>query len=220
MTTWVENPRGGRDRGPRGLARAWVEVLVRPRRFFTNGVAPGDQAPGLTFAVCVALVFLATRFALSPASVPLDVGRPLVSAALSLFVAGLIVAPLTLHLASALQTVILVASVRDRAGVSETVQVVAYATAPCVFAGLPVPGVRVLAAAWGFGLLIFGMATVHRTSLPRAALATFVPGLLVFGYAFSGVFALETVTGLDLVDTDQPVGADPQPSGAGGAGNA
>lgn len=207
MTTWVENPRGGRDRGPRGLARAWVEILRRPRRFFTNGVAPGDQAPGLTFAVSVALVYLVTRFGFTPASVPLDVGRPLVSAGLSLLLAGVIIAPLTLHLASALQTVILVATVRERAGVSETVQVVAYATAPCVLAGLPFPSLRVLCTLWGFGLLLVGMATVHDVSLPRAALAVFVPGLFVFGYAFGGVFALEVVTGLDLVSTDPPVAA-------------
>ena len=50
MTTWVENPTGGRDRGPRNLVRAWIEVLVRPQQFFRNGVAPGDQAPGLVFA--------------------------------------------------------------------------------------------------------------------------------------------------------------------------
>jgi hypothetical protein len=186
-------------------------VLVRPRRFFTNGVAPGDQAPGLTFAVCVALVYLASRLALTPASVPLDVGRPLVSAGLSLFVAGLIVAPLTLHLASALQTVILIATVRERAGVSETVQVVAYATAPCVLAGLPVPALRVACAVWGLGLLGVGIATVHDTSLPRALVATFVPGLLVFGYAFGGVFALEAVTGIDLVGAGSLLGG---PGGA------
>lgn len=205
MTTWVENTRGGRDRGPRGLARAWVEVLLRPRRFFTNGVAPGDQAPGLTFAVSVALVYLLTRFAFVPSSVPLDVGRPLVSAGISLLVAGVIVAPLTLHLASALQTVILMLVVDDRAGVSETVQVVAYATAPCALAGLPFPALRVVCAVWGFGLLIVGMSTVHDISLPRAALAVLAPGLLVFGYAFGGLFALETVSGLDLVSTEPPV---------------
>lgn len=128
MTTWVEEPRGGRDRGPRGLARAWVEVMVRPKRFFRNGVAPGDQAPGLYFAVTIALLFIGTRFLFDPASVPSFSGRPVVSAALTLLAVGLIVAPLTLHLTAALQTIILMLTVDDRAGVSETVQVVAYAT--------------------------------------------------------------------------------------------
>ena len=205
MTTWVENPAGGRDRGPRGLARAWVEVLVRPRRFFTNGVAPGDQAPGLVFAVSVALVYLGSRFALDPASVPTFGGRPYVSAALVLAAAALIVAPATLHLTAALQTILLMVSVRERAGVSETVQVLAYATAPCALAGLPLPGLRVACAAYGFLLLIVGMAVVHGISLPRAALVVAVPGVAVFGYAFGGVFALEAVTGLELVNTDPPV---------------
>lgn len=207
MTTWVENPRGGRERGPRGLARAWVEVLVRPRRFFRNGVAPGDQAPGLYFAVTVALVYVASRFLFDPASVPSFGGRPLVSATLTLLAAGLIVAPLTLHLTAALQTVILIITVDDRAGVSETVQVVAYATAPCALAGLPVPELRVLCALYGLGLLLVGMSVVHDVSLPRAAVAVLVPGVFVFGYAFGGVFALEAVTGLDLVNTTPPVGA-------------
>jgi hypothetical protein len=159
----------------------------------------------LTFAVSVALVYLVTRFVFAPSSVPLDVGRPVVSAGLSLLVAGVIIAPLTLHLASALQTVLLMATVRERAGVSETVQVVAYATAPCVFAGLPVPVVRLVCTGWGFILLVLGVATVHGISVWRALLAVFIPGLLVFGYAFGGMFAFELVTGLEVVDTDPPV---------------
>ena len=213
MTTWVENPTGGRAHGPRGLARAWVEVLVRPRRFFHNGVAPGDQAPGLVFAVAVTLVHLGSRFALDPASVPTFGGRPYVSALLVLTAVGLIVAPATLHLTAALQTILLMLSVRERAGVSETVQVIAYATAPCALAGVPVPGFRVACAVYGFTLLILGVSVVHGVSLPRAAVAVAVPGLVVFGYAFGGLSALEAVTGLDLVNTDPPVASASSGSG-------
>jgi len=205
VTTWVENPTGGRDRGPRGIARAWVEVLVRPRRFFTNGVAPGDQAPGLVFAVVVTLVYLGSRFALDPASLPTFGGRPYVSALLVLAAAGLIVAPAVLHLTAALQTVLLMVSVRNRAGVSETVQVLAYATAPCALAGLPFPALRVACAAYGFVLLVVGISVVHDVSVPRGALAVAVPGVIVFGYAFGGLFAFEAVTGLELVNTGPPV---------------
>ena len=56
MTQWVEDVEGGRQRGLRGLAKAWIEVLVRPRRFFAEGIAPGDQGPGLTFAIAIVLV--------------------------------------------------------------------------------------------------------------------------------------------------------------------
>lgn len=222
VTTWVEHPHGGRDRGLRGLARAWVEVLVRPGRFFRNGVAPGDQAPGLTFAVAVALVYAGSRFLLLPATRPAFFASEAASVVVGLLVAGLIVAPAALHLTAALEVVLLAAFVRDRAGVSETVQVVAYATAPMVIAGVGVPpwlcappnaldpglcagletavaGLRVLCALWGTGLLVLGLAAVHGTTLLRAAVTAAPAALLVFGYLFGGVAAFETLTGVEVV---------------------
>jgi hypothetical protein len=190
VTTWVENPSGGRDRGPRGLVRAWVEVLVRPRRFFRNGVAPGDQAPGLSFAVAVSLVYVLGLFAFQPALIPDLGGGVAVPFVLSVLAVALVIAPATLHLTAALQTVLLIATVRDRAGVSETVQVIAYATAPAVVAGVPFPEVRILATLYGAALLVIGLATVHGTSLGRAAVAGAVPATLVFGYAFRGLTPL------------------------------
>ena len=193
MTTWVESPRGGRDRGPRGILRAWVEVLVRPRRFFANGVAPGDQAPGLVFGVLVALAYAVTLLASGAASVPPDLpvvgGAGALATVVVLAVVALMVAPATLHLLAALLTVLLMLLVRDRAGVSETVQVVAYAAAPCVLAGLPVPALRVACALYGSVLLVVGVAEVHGTSLPRAALAATLPAVLLFGYGFRGLAA-------------------------------
>jgi hypothetical protein len=188
-------------------------VLVRPRRFFRNGVAPGDQAPGLVFAVCVALVYVASRFLFVPATRPQFFASEAASVVVGLLVAGLIVAPVGLHLVAALEVVLLIPTVPDRAGVSETVQVVAYATAPMALAGVGVTpafagvaGLDTVVAAWrlllaGYGVVLFvvGIATVHETSLPRAALAAVVPAVIVFGYFFGGVYALETATGLDLV---------------------
>ncbi|WP_224268810.1 YIP1 family protein [Haloprofundus salinisoli] len=196
MTTWVENPRNGRDRGPRGLARAWVEVLIRPRRFFRNGVAPGDQAPGLVFGVLVALCFVGGMLAFSSGTVlgtelvPLVADSRAATSLLVLLVVALFVAPATLHLTAALQTVLLVLTVRDRAGVSETVQTIAYATAPCVLAGVPIPELRVVCALYGAGLLAIGISEIHRTSLLRAALVSAIPSVLVFGYAFRGLAPL------------------------------
>ena len=203
VTQWVENPAGGRDRGPSGLARAWVEVLVRPRRFFENGVSPGDQAPGLTFAIAVAFVAVAGRLLLAPSSlsgyerVAAATGSPVATAVVVLGVACFLVAPFVLHLAAALATLSLIPVVDDRAGVGETVQVVAYAAAPAVFAAVPVPAVRLLAAAYGAVLLVVGLAVVHETSLPRAFLAGAVPALFVFGFALGGISALEAVLGLE-----------------------
>jgi hypothetical protein len=218
VTTWVENPEGGRARGPVGLARAWVEILVRPRRFFENGVAPGDQAPGLVFGIAVTLVHVALRGALTPGFFPVYQGRPLLSALFAFVVAGLLVAPVLLHLTAALQTVLLRPFVPERAGVSETVQVVAYAAAPGVFAALPVPGIRLAAALYGATLLVVGLTVVHDTSVPRAAAASVVPALLVFGYAFGGVPAFETLAGVDLVpDPRAGTGAGNAPAGTGNA---
>lgn len=168
-------------------------MLVSPRPFFRSSVVPGDQAPGLVFAVVVALAFVATRALVEPASIPAIGGGPALSAVLTLLAVGLLVAPATLHLAAALGTLALVVVVRDRAGVSETVQTVAYATAPCALAGLPSPTLRAGCALYGSALLVVGLAEVHGTTLTRAALVGAVPGALVFGYAFGGFGALVTV---------------------------
>lgn len=203
MTTWVENPQGGRDRGPRGLARAWVEVLVRPRRFFRVGVAPGDQAPGLAFGVVVALAYTSVWLASAPARIPELGAGPVGSGLLTLVAVALLIAPAVLHLVAALQTVTLLIvevtarlaglSGSDRGGVSETVQVIAYATAPCVLAAVPNPVVGTLATLYGAALLVVGIAEVHDMSYPRAAIAAAGPATLVFGYAFAGVPALVAV---------------------------
>jgi hypothetical protein len=193
VTQWVENPTGGRDRGPIALARAWLEVLVRPRRFFRSGVAPGDQAPGLAFVMAVVAIEEATRFALVPGAYPVIAGQRLASATLALLIAVGFIAPLALHLAAAIETLALIPVADDRAGVSETVQVIAYASAPCVLAGIPIPGLRIVCALYGTVLLVVGTSEVHAIGLVRAAVAAAVPALFVFGYAFRGIAAVSTV---------------------------
>jgi len=199
VTTWVENPTGGRGRGPRGIARAWVEVLLRPRRFFTNGVAPGDQAPGLAFAVVVAVAYVIGLLAVQPETilgtsvVPILGGSRTLTMVLLVLVTAVVAAPAGLHLTAAIQTVLLMLTVDDRAGVSETVQVVGYATAPCALAWLPFPAVTAGCALYGAGLLVVGLGVVHRTTLPRATLAAALPATLVFGVAYGGLWAGETL---------------------------
>ncbi len=150
MTQWVENPTGGRDRGPVAVLRAWAEILVRPRRFFAAGVAPGDQAPGLVFAAAVLLIEEGSRFAVVRlAEWGLVSTGPFAYPAVSEFSPGIallallgviiFVMPATVHLTAALQTLLLVPVAENRGGVSETVQVMCYAMAPCVLAGLPFP---------------------------------------------------------------------------------
>ena len=200
MTQWVQNPEGGRDRGPVAVVRAWGEVLVRPRRLFRSAVAPADQAPGLVFASSVVLVEELTRAVTGAAAYPVLGNRPIASVVFWLAIATVLVAPAGLHLLAALQTVILIPFTEERAGVSETVQTLAYAGAPCVFAGLPFPGVRLLAAAYGAVLLVVGMSEVHDLSLPAAAALSAVPSALVFGYAFRGFASFSAVTGVTWGD--------------------
>lgn len=217
MTTWVENPEGGRARGARGIARAWFEVLVHPRRFFRNGIAPGDQAPGLVFGVLVALVFATTRIAVQPSLVPSVFGGRAGSVIVALAATAIFLAPATLHLTAALQTVILILTSveigptlgtvvaaptdpsawtlvsRQRAGISETVQVIAYAVAPCVAAGVPIPEIRAACTLYGGYLLALGIHEVHDFPPTRAVIAALVPASVVFGYAFNGFAAIATL---------------------------
>ncbi|PSP76418.1 hypothetical protein BRC81_12375 [Halobacteriales archaeon QS_1_68_20] len=183
----------GRPRGPAGFARAWLTVILHPRRFFREAVVPGEQAPGLLFAMAVVAVAETSRLLLVADAVPIDVGPAALSAAFWLGAAVLLVTPATLHLVAALQTVLLVPFVSDRGGVSETVQVLGYATAPCALAGLPSPELRALVTIWGFVLLALGIGEVHGPRFEPAAALAAVPGAIVFGYGFRGFAAVETV---------------------------
>lgn len=186
MTQWAEPSDRGRNRGPIALARAWVEVLVRPRRFFRTKVAPGDQAPGLTFAAAVVFVAEATRLATVSDAHPVFAGQPTASAALWLLAVVVLVTPAGVHLAAALQTLLLTSTVDDRAGVSETVQVICYAFAPCVFLAVPVVWVRALLVLWAASLFVLGLAIVHDAPLVRIVPVAALPALFLFGYGFGG----------------------------------
>jgi hypothetical protein len=198
VTTWVE-PEGGRERGPVGLAKSFTQVLLNPRTFFDEAVSPGDQAPGLVFGMAVVAVEESTRLAVHPSAALDFPTSQWLAAALTVLLAVLLVAPAGLHALSAIQTLALVALAPDRGGVSETVQVLAYAAAPCAFVGVSIPAVTFICGLWAFGLLILGTSVVHEVSPPRAALAAVVPGALAFGSGF-GLFAAaaELAAGLGL----------------------
>ncbi len=204
MTPWYDDPDGGRARGPRGLARAWVETLVRPRRLFVNGVSRGDQAPALTFAVAVAAVFTLGWIVVEPQAVPGIVGSVPVSALILLLVVIAMAAPVGLHLTAAVATVsVILASVtiddglalRERGGVSETVQVVAYASSPMALAGPPIPGLRVVCGLYASVLLLIGFRTVHGTTPVRTLIAGLPPAILGYGVGYRVIAAARTVVG-------------------------
>lgn len=197
MTQWT-TPSGGRQRGLRGLLGAWVGIMTRPRQFFQRSVSPGDQGPALGFVVSVTTIAAAQVVAFDPIELP---GGDVATGWMALLMVALLamlVAPTAVHLVAAVQTVILAVAVPDRAGVSETVQVLAYASAPCVIAGVPVPEVRVIATAYATVLFVLGLATVHDVSVPRAAILGAVPASLAFGLGFRGFTAAATV-GSDLI---------------------
>ncbi len=193
MTTWIEQPEGGRDRGLRGIGRAWIEVLLRPRRFFATGVGEGDQGPGLTFEILVAAGFITGWLVTTPSVIPGIAESRLLSGVVTILAASLLAAPAGLHLTAALTTLSLLIFVKERAGVSQTVQVLAYATAPMVFAGPPVPALRVVCGTYGIVLFIIGIRTVHKASWPRVALASAVPGVFAFGIAYRGIAAVRVL---------------------------
>lgn len=181
MTTWIGTPEGGRDRGLRGILRAWIKVLVRPRRFFQRGITPADQAPALFFAMAVTATALGGLALSIPGAVPPVAGSRLLGAVAVTAGVVLLVTPVALHLTAAVGTITLIALAPERAGVSETVQVVGYASAPLALVGIPVTvGASVgtaltLALAYGAGLLAVGIATRHRTGPVRAILAAAPP---------------------------------------------
>ncbi|PHQ38827.1 hypothetical protein DJ69_09620 [Halorubrum persicum] len=204
MTSWIENPEGGRARGPRALARAWVEALIRPRRLFANGVSPGDQAPALTFAVAVAGVYALGWIVSDPSVVPGIVVSVPVSAAILFLLVVVLAAPVGLHLTAAVATLsVILASVeydgglalRDRGGVSETVQVVAYASSPMALAGAPVPLLRVACGVYAALLLLIGFRTVHGTSPLRTLVAGVPPALIGYGVGYRVVAAARSLIG-------------------------
>ncbi|MEF8784679.1 MAG: YIP1 family protein [Haloarculaceae archaeon] len=186
MTQWVENPELGRERGPVALARAWVEILLRPSSFFREKIAPGDQAPGLTFAATVVFFAEAVRLATTADAYPVVAGQPAASAILWLLVVMVLVTPAGIHLTAALQTVLLIGGADDRAGVSETVQVICYSLAPLAFLGIPSVWVKAVVVLWAACLFVYGIATVHNIWLPKAVGLAAVPVVLILGYGFGG----------------------------------
>lgn len=195
MTQWVEDVAGGRERGLVGLGKSWLEVLVRPRRFFAAGVAPGDQGPGLTFAIAVVLVAQGTRFGLGTDPYPVVGGQPVLSGAFWLFAVAVLVAPVVLHAVAALQTVLLALGTDERAGVSETVQVLAYASAPCALAGVPLPPLQVAAGVWAGALYVLGLSVVHDLPPARAILLGALPAVVGYGYGFRTLSAARELLG-------------------------
>lgn len=182
MTTWVERSSAGRDRGMRGIARAWVGVMIRPRQFFQTATAPADQAPALTFAMFVTGISVLGLLLTNPGLSPVVSGSRIGGGLLIWTLLVLVVTPVTLHLTAAIGTLPLLVLAPERAGISETVQLIGYSSAPIALAWVPGLLVNtsfdvVVAGLFGYSLalLVIGVASVHRTGIVRAFLAAFPP---------------------------------------------
>jgi hypothetical protein len=183
----------------------WVEVLVRPQRAFANGITPGDQAPALTFAAAVVAAFTLGWIASDPAAMPVVVpSSPALTGLVVFLVAVVVATPVGLHLTAAVATVsVVLASLefdgglatRDRGGVSETVQAVAYASSPMALAGPAIPELRVACGAYAAILLFVGLRTVHGLGTVRTAVAALPPAALGYGVGYRVVAAARTLLG-------------------------
>lgn len=181
--TGVTDRIGAEDHLATELARSWLRVLVSPRRFFRERVVPRDQAPGLLFAMSVVLIVQCSRAATGAAVGP---GTPGSTAAEAFWIvaAVLFVTPAALHVLAAIQTVLLIPVAPDRGGISETVQVLAYAAAPCALAGVPSVELRALVGLYAAALLTIGVSEVHRVRVGRSFLVAAVPAFLGYGLGF------------------------------------
>ena len=167
--------------------------LLRPRQFFATAVRAHDQAPAVYHIIVIGVITATLRLALGP--VPGVGGSPLVGAVVWIAVTGLFIAPVTLHLAAAVATVMLIIAAPDRAGISMTVQVWAYAATPVVLTAAGHPVLTIIGVGAAAGLTVIGTAEVHRLSVPRASIAAAVPIVIVYGIGLGGISALGQLVG-------------------------
>lgn len=164
--------------------RLWGETLLTPWRVFPGGIRPGEQLPAIIVAILVTGAWVAVRVVVDPGSVPVLGNAPMVSVLIWAGLLAVVVAPLAVHVMAALATVVLIGIASDRAGVSETVQTVAFAMAPAPVLATGVAELQVLGTVYGSMLLVYGLASVHRISLERALLAAAVPAYVLFVIGF------------------------------------
>lgn len=176
--------------GAETFVTLWLRVVTRPDQAFNEEIVPREQIRAIGFAAGTVLIWLAIHTIATTTGVSLlDTDSVLIW----LIVAGLIIAvvtPIGVHLAAAIATVVLIVVARDRADISETVQVVALSMAPGILIAVPSVEVQAAAVLYGSILLIYGLRVVHRVPVERAVLAAIVPAYLLFWVGFGGDAAI------------------------------
>ncbi|MFP4590690.1 MAG: YIP1 family protein [Halobacteriales archaeon] len=168
----------------------WGAVLVTPWRVFPDRVRPGDQTAAMVLAVLVTGAWVSVRVVVDPGWVPVLGGSRRASVVIVGLLLSVVVAPVAVHVLAAVSTIVLVVIAPDRAGVSETVQVVAFSLAPVPLVATGVAELQVLASLYGTALLVVGLQRVHHVSPERALLAGLLPAYLLFvvGYGADAGF--------------------------------
>lgn len=178
---------------PHWLIGTWIAVVGRPDRFFRQSIRRGDQSGALLFVAAIVLTTIVFRLGFGTLTLPTIGTSPLLSTLLWIGVLIVLVTPLLLHLLAAVQTVILIALAPNRAGISETVQILAYAAAPCVFTGFDHIGLTLLASGYALVLVVYGTTVVHDCGWLRATIAGGIPAVVALGVGFGGFAALEAI---------------------------
>ncbi|MFB6186403.1 MAG: YIP1 family protein, partial [Halobacteriaceae archaeon] len=179
----------------------WVGVMQNPRKFFERVIIPGDQAPGLTFAMTVTGIYLLSLVTFRTAPILSNAIQSVLSGVVLIGIFIAIITPLVIHLLAAIQTVLLMVFIADRGSVSETVQLICYAAAPGIFMGIPILLVQIAAGVYGISLYIIGVRVVHNVSFSKAIIVGIVPASILFGYGFQMMNALhQMISSLCSID--------------------
>ena len=168
----------------------WIVIMFFPWRGFTHRIRPRDQSLGIVFAMLMVGLWAVISLLMGTFSHPVIGGISWLSALIWMSLLVIVVVPVAIHLLAAVATVILIILAPRRQGVSETVQVIAFATAPVPFLGIDLIGVQAVAALYGVGLMWYGMRVVHRMSLERALLVVALPAYILFAMGFDANVAI------------------------------
>lgn len=171
----------------------WASALLEPWVCFREFTVERDQTRAMGFVMVVIAGWALVGVLFETISHPVIGGFPTASLIIWITFLVLVVAPAAIHLLALVATLVVMAIVRERAGVSQTVQVMAYAMAPAVLVPIPLASLQVILALYGGVLVVYGLRVVHETSFWRALLAGIVPAYLLYGLGFGTTDALQEV---------------------------
>lgn len=172
------------------LGLIWLDVTFRPWVGFTRHVQPRDQSRGVIFAIAVVAAWVALSAAYGTFDYHVIGDLRLLSLVLWITLLLAVVTPVAIHLLGAVVTLMLVFLAPHRRGVSETVQVIAFAMAPIVFVAVPNTTVQAVSGLYASVVLIVGLTVVHRLPFERGVVIGALPAYVLFLYGFGAESAI------------------------------